>query len=93
MDVSDEHKSPGEYSLMADEADRSAPFIEQMEKIALEHARQVKSYGKPRIMKNKRICIDCDEPLSQQRLKALPRAVLCVECQEEREREDRLYRR
>lgn len=31
------------------------------------------------------ICLDCDEPIAPKRLKALPEAELCVDCQEAQE--------
>lgn len=76
-----------------DECDRSAPFIEQMEKVALDKAKQVKNYGSALVIDGERVCRDCEEPIARKRLEAQPRAVLCVECQEDRERGSKLYRR
>lgn len=33
-----------------------------------------------------RFCLDCEDPLSQARLNANPRAVRCVECQNDHDR-------
>ena len=41
------------------------------------------------------VCEECDEPLSEARLRAIPFAILCRECQEDvegREREERQLR-
>ncbi len=39
----------------------------------------------PRIEQGVRLCLDCDDPLSEQRLKANPQAVRCAGCQREHE--------
>ena len=35
------------------------------------------------------VCEECDEPLSEARLRAIPFAILCLECQEDVERRER----
>ncbi len=40
----------------------------------------------------KRICLDCEDRLSQKRLDAEPRAVRCVECQVLQDKRQRGYR-
>lgn len=33
----------------------------------------------------RRLCLDCEDPLSEKRLKANPQAVRCTDCQQEHE--------
>lgn len=40
----------------------------------------------PRLENGRRLCLGCGEPLSPRRLRALPGAVRCVECQADEER-------
>lgn len=44
---------------------------------------------RPLIIKRQRCCRDCEQPLGKARLKAHPDAARCVECQTEKERQDR----
>ncbi|GAP66280.1 C4-type zinc finger DksA/TraR family protein [Mizugakiibacter sediminis] len=41
----------------------------------------------------RRICIDCGEPISHQRLAAVPNAVACTDCEAAAEHRDRHHRR
>lgn len=46
----------------------------------------------PRIVGGVRVCLDCDDPLGRQRLKANPHAVRCLDCQEQHEHEQKRAR-
>lgn len=78
---------------MADVADRVSPIFEELHQRNIEQARCAKNYGLALMIDGHRCCRVCEEPLSKERMKAQPNAVLCVECQEDEERADRLYRR
>jgi hypothetical protein len=39
-----------------------------------------------------RDCANCEQPISEQRLKALPHTTLCVSCQREQERAGKFVR-
>jgi len=39
----------------------------------------------PRTVGGVRLCLDCDDPINEQRLAANPQAVRCAECQEKHE--------
>ncbi len=70
---------------MPDEVDRSELSMELHNNLAIEKARQEKSYGTPRIKNGRHECLDCEDLISKERLEASPNAVLCVQCQELRE--------
>lgn len=77
---------------MSDDADRAEDLQEMTRTLALS-ARAENIAELPRHdREGKRICLDCEERLSQKRLTAAPRAVRCVECQDLIEKRRRGYR-
>lgn len=77
---------------MSDVADRAGELEEQQRAQAL-RARSAVVVEMPRHDRDgERICLGCEERLSQKRLKASPRAVRCVECQDLHEKRQRRYR-
>lgn len=77
---------------MSDIADRAGEIEEQQRESSL-RARTGNVVELPRHDRNgKRICLDCEERLSQKRLRASPDAVRCVECQGLHEKRQRGYR-
>lgn len=77
---------------MSDDVDRAGELEEQQRASSL-RARASNVVELPRHDgEGKRICLDCEERLSQKRLKAAPQAVRCVECQDVREKRERGYR-
>lgn len=74
---------------MADEVDRAQAHEEELRADAFTARAAKRFHEEPRIVNGKRLCLDCDEPLSKKRLKAAPEAARCVECQELREEQDR----
>lgn len=72
---------------MSDIADRAQ--VREDDNLAEALARQAErasSHEQPSVIEGRRVCLDCFEPILKRRLKANPRAVRCVECQEIRER-------
>lgn len=77
---------------MSDLADHAGD-LEEMQRNEALRARSAVVVEMPRQNgKGKRICLACEERLSQKRLKASPSAVRCVECQDLHEKRQRGYR-
>jgi phage/conjugal plasmid C-4 type zinc finger TraR family protein len=77
---------------MSDIADRAGELEEQQRVHAL-RAQATNVVELPKHDRDgKRVCLACEERLSQKRLKAAPRAVRCVECQDLHEKRQRGYR-
>jgi phage/conjugal plasmid C-4 type zinc finger TraR family protein len=77
---------------MSDIADHAGELEERQRADAL-RAQSAVVYEMPKNNREgKRICLTCDDRLSQNRLKASPRAVRCVECQDLHEKRQRGYR-
>lgn len=77
---------------MSDDVDRAGE-LEELQRSQALHARASNVAELPRHdREGKRICLDCEERLSQKRLTAAPRAVRCVECQDIHEKRQRGYR-
>lgn len=77
---------------MSDIADRAGELEEQQREQAL-RARSAVVIEMPKSdREGKRICLTCEDRLSPKRLKASPRAVRCVECQDLHEKRQRGYR-
>ena len=72
---------------MADIFDR-ASALEQQERDASIARRTVlaSAHEAPFEIEGVRVCLDCFEPIAKRRLKALPAAARCVECQTLKER-------
>ena len=68
-----------------DDADRAEEYQEQMIADAIESSRR--SALASSAMEGDGACIRCGEPIPAQRLRAIPHAVRCVECQADFERE------
>jgi DnaK suppressor protein len=66
---------------MADAADHAQALaeVERSDALAARAARMF--HEEPRVVNGQRLCLDCDEPLSKKRLKFIPEAVRCVDCQ------------
>ncbi len=77
---------------MSDLADRAGDLEEQQRSNALRAQSAVVVEMPRQNREGKRICLGCEERLSQKRLKAEPRAVRCVECQDLHEKRQRGYR-
>lgn len=78
---------------MADAADR-AQAIEEEDRADVLAARAAKMFHEePRVVNGQRLCLDCDEPLSKKRLKFVPEAVRCVDCQKFHEEKQQRGRR
>lgn len=45
----------------------------------------------PRELNGQRYCLDCDDPIRADRLVANPRAVRCISCQEDEDRDRRRF--
>lgn len=77
---------------MSDIADHAGELEEQQREQAL-RARSAVVVEMPRQNREgQRICLTCEDQLSPKRLKASPRAVRCVECQDLHEKRKRGYR-
>ncbi len=71
----------------------SASLIEEQQRESALRAQSAVVVEMPRHdCEGERICIDCEERLSEKRLQAAPRAVRCVECQDLHEKRQRGYR-
>lgn len=70
---SDNFTQEVEINLMTAEADRLRSVNAALERLSQG------TYG---------ICVDCDKPIREVRLKALPFAQLCISCKEAREQEE-----
>lgn len=72
---------------MADILDR-ASALEQQERDASIARRKVAAatHEAPFEIEGVRMCLDCFEPIAKRRIKALPTAARCVDCQEIHER-------
>jgi len=46
----------------------------------------------PLIIDGRRCCIDCEEPIPEERLAARPDSVRCIECKQIKEQKQRGYR-
>lgn len=69
---------------MTDAADRAQIREEQERDEALARAREqahLAAAEQPFEIEGRRVCLDCFEPIERRRLKALPGAVRCLECQ------------
>lgn len=77
---------------MSDLADHAGELEEQQRTNALRVQSAVVVEMPRTNHEGKRVCLDCEERLSQKRLKAAPRAVRCVECQDLHEKRQRGYR-
>lgn len=78
---------------MADVADYAQAIAEEERKDALAARAARTFHEEPRVVNGQRLCRDCDEPLSKKRLKFVPEAVRCVDCQnllEQRQRRKKL---
>lgn len=73
---------------MPDIVDR-AQELEQAERDEALAARAAVAAETPALHGGRRVCLDCDDPLSRARLRAHPHAVRCVECQARAERAQR----
>lgn len=67
-----------------DDADRAQINEERERRNALANA-LVYDQGEPVVRAGVRWCVDCDEPISAERLAAWPQAVRCASCQQEHE--------
>jgi DnaK suppressor protein len=77
---------------VSDAADSAGELEEQQRASAL-RARSAVVIEMPRHDRDgEHVCLDCEERLSARRLKAAPRAVRCVECQDQHEKRRRGYR-
>lgn len=71
---------------MADEAD-AAQRLELAERTESLARMQRRTYEQPRLsIAGQRVCLDCDVPIDPLRLRAIPTAVRCLECETIRER-------
>jgi DnaK suppressor protein len=77
---------------MSDIADHAGDLEEQQRNQALRAQAAVIIEMPRQDREGKRICLTCEERLSQKRLDAEPRAVRCVECQDLHEKRQRGYR-
>ena len=69
---------------MADDADRAQAQMEWLEQFRTEHRRK-------HVMRASDYCIDCGELIEAIRLRALPNAVRCIDCQKDWERHQAQY--
>jgi RNA polymerase-binding transcription factor DksA len=77
---------------MSDIADRAGD-LEELQRAQALHAQSAVVIEMPRCDRDgKRICLTCEDRLSQKRLRAEPRAVRCVECQDLHEKRQRGFR-
>lgn len=67
---------------MADEIDRAQESEAQFQEYALRAARRG---SKGQALSASRRCVDCDEPISDERIALVPWAVRCIDCQLEAE--------
>ena len=77
---------------MSDIADHAGELEEQQRAQALRARASVIIEMPKNDREGKRICLACEDRLPQKRLKASPRAVRCVECQDLHEKRQRGYR-
>ncbi|MGI9192358.1 MAG: TraR/DksA family transcriptional regulator [Chitinophagaceae bacterium] len=69
---------------MADDADRAQAQAEWLEEYRRTHRRK-------HTLRISDDCIECGERIDPVRIKALPHAVRCIDCQQELERIERQY--
>ena len=69
---------------MADDADKAQAQAEWLEEYRIKHRRK-------HVMRASDYCVDCQELIEPQRLKAAPSAVRCIECQQDWERHQAQY--
>ncbi|WP_157954931.1 TraR/DksA C4-type zinc finger protein [Ignatzschineria cameli] len=75
---------------MSDIIDKANELASWQTELALKNMKQKKPGLDPLIVSENgvdiQLCADCEEEIPPQRLKALPDAVLCIDCQERWER-------
>lgn len=64
---------------MADDADKAQAQMEWLEQFRTQHRRK-------HVMRASDYCVDCQELIEPQRLKAVPTAIRCIDCQSDWER-------
>ena len=69
---------------MADDADKAQAHAEWLEEFRAQHKRK-------HVMRASDYCIDCGEMIEAIRLRALPTAVRCIDCQKDYERHQAQY--
>lgn len=67
-----------------DDADRAQAQAEWMEQYQQQHRRK-------HVMRANDFCQDCGESIEPARLKAVPTATRCIWCQQDQDKQDRLY--
>ena len=68
-----------------DDADRAQAQAERLEQYSVQHRRK-------HVMRASDYCTTCGELIESQRLKAVPTAERCIECESDFERMNRQYR-
>lgn len=75
-----------------DDADRAQAHEEMDRAIALRNSLAGEASGETQIVTaDGVVCCDCGEPIGGERLRAVPKTVRCVGCQEAREAEENRY--
>lgn len=69
---------------MADDADKAQAQAEWLEEYRIKHRRK-------HVMRASDYCVDCQELIDPQRLKAAPHTLRCIECQQDWERHQAQY--
>jgi RNA polymerase-binding transcription factor DksA len=87
----DERTTSGEISMVSQHEADVAPFtydreLEQTVRVILDgEAEQIKQAQHRKAQGVYGVCENCGRPIGEARLKALPEATLCIDCQHERE--------
>ena len=71
---------------MADDADRAQAQMEWLEQFRTHHRRK-------HVMRASPYCVDCGLEIDYERKKAIPSAERCRYCQEEKEKNDKFYKK
>lgn len=72
---------------MTDIFDRASALEQQERDASIARRKEIAAtHDAPFEIEGVRVCLDCCEPIAKKRLKALPTAARCVDCQEIHER-------
>lgn len=71
---------------MTDQLDRARAIEMRQREAALQEALHTTPEPPQQIINGVVCCIDCDEPVSPQRLRAKPNAARCIHCQSQEEK-------
>lgn len=75
---------------MTDSADQAEELFEFSQALAFRNHRQNRDSERPDLDDaGRRLCLDCGDPIPEERIILLPWCVRCVDCQELHEQKDR----